>query len=86
LKLRALEVIELIDIIMLDNWKEEEVPEAVKLIRERDWRVKVELSGGITKERLKRIRELPVDFVSTSRLITAARWVDVSLEVEFEHP
>jgi len=82
----ALKVIELIDLIMLDNWKEEEVEEAVKLIRERDGRVKVELSGGITRERLKKVRELPVDFVSTSRLITAAKWVDASLEVEFEHP
>jgi len=82
----ALKVIELIDLIMLDNWKEEEVEEAVKLIRERDGRVKVELSGGITRERLKKVRELPVDFVSTSRLITAAKWVDISLEVEFEHP
>jgi len=81
----ALKVVGLIDLIMLDNWREEEVEEAVREIRGEDKRIKVELSGGITRERLKRVRELPVDFVSTSKLVTGAKWVDISLEVEFEH-
>ncbi len=76
-----LEVIELVDLVMLDNWELEKVPEAVKLIRERSSFVKVELSGGVDKESLPFIRELPIDFVSTSKLITSAKWVDVSLEV-----
>jgi len=82
----AIEVLELIDIVMLDNWPEEDVEEAVREIKGRRREVKVELSGGITKEKLKRIRELPIDYVSTSKLITAAKWVDISLEVEVEHP
>ncbi|WP_456456052.1 carboxylating nicotinate-nucleotide diphosphorylase [Thermovibrio sp.] len=76
-----LEVIDLVDLIMLDNWELGKVPRAVELIRERSSFVKVELSGGVDKESLSFIRELPIDFVSTSKLITSAKWVDVSLEV-----
>jgi len=77
----ALSVIEMIDIVMLDNWELEKVEEAVKRLKEAKPSVMVELSGGVEFESLKVIRELPVDFVSTSRLITGARWVDISLEV-----
>jgi len=76
-----LEVVNLVDLVMLDNWELEKVPEAVKLIREKSSFVKVELSGGVDKESLPFIKELPIDFVSTSKLITSAKWVDVSLEV-----
>jgi len=76
-----LEVVDLVDLVMLDNWELEKVPQAVELIRERSSFVKIELSGGVDKESLPFIRELPIDFVSTSKLITSAKWVDVSLEV-----
>ncbi|TCK06662.1 carboxylating nicotinate-nucleotide diphosphorylase [Phorcysia thermohydrogeniphila] len=76
-----LEVIDLVDIVMLDNWELKGVEEAVKRLKEAKPSVKVELSGGITLEKLRVIRELPVDYVSTSKIITAAKWVDVSLEV-----
>lgn len=79
---RALEVIDLIDIVMLDNWPLEEVKEAALTLKRAKSSVKVELSGGITLEKLKNIRELPVDFVSTSKIVTAASWIDFSLEVE----
>jgi len=77
----ALEVRELIEIIMLDNWKISEVGEAARAIKRASSKLKIELSGGITKEKLKEIRELPIDFVSTSRIITQAGWIDLSLEV-----
>jgi len=76
-----LEVIDLVDIVMLDNWKLEEVEEAVKRLKGEKPSVKVELSGGITLEKLKLVRELPVDYVSTSKIITGAKWVDISMEV-----
>ncbi|RUM45419.1 MAG: carboxylating nicotinate-nucleotide diphosphorylase [Desulfurobacterium sp.] len=76
-----LEVIDLVDIVMLDNWKLEEVEEAVKRLKGTKPSVKVELSGGITLEKLRLIRELPVDYVSTSKIITGAKWVDISMEV-----
>jgi len=78
-----LKVIEYVDIVMLDNWRDEDVEEGVKRIKEVKKEVKIELSGGITIDRLSKIRELPVDFVSTSKIITAANWIDLSLEVEW---
>ncbi|WP_457677672.1 carboxylating nicotinate-nucleotide diphosphorylase [Thermovibrio sp.] len=78
----VLEVIELVDIVMLDNWKLNKVKGAVKELKERKPSLKVEVSGGVDKESLKFIKELPVDFVSTSKVITTAKWVDISLEVK----
>ena len=78
----ALEVIELIDIVMLDNWPLEKVEEAVLKLKEAKPSLKVEISGGITLEKLKAVKSLPVDFVSTSKIVTAAKWIDFSLEVE----
>ena len=49
------------DIIMLDNMDDETMKEAVKLI---DGRAETECSGNVTKERLKTIREIGVDYVS----------------------
>ena len=78
---QLLQVIEFVDIVMLDNWKLEEVEKAVNLLKKEKPTIKIEISGGITLQKLKVIRELPVDFVSTSKIITAARWMDISMEV-----
>jgi nicotinate-nucleotide pyrophosphorylase (carboxylating) len=77
----ALSVIDMIDIVMLDNWEIGEVERAVRELKSAKPSVLVELSGGVDEEKLKRVRELPVDFVSTSKVITGAKWVDISLEV-----
>ncbi|MEO2065180.1 MAG: carboxylating nicotinate-nucleotide diphosphorylase [Desulfurobacteriaceae bacterium] len=79
---QALAVIDLIDIVMLDNWEIGKVEEAARKLKERKPSLKVELSGGIDEEKLKLIKDLPIDFVSTSKVITGAKWVDISLEVE----
>jgi len=76
-----LSVIELVDIVMLDNWSDGEVERGALTLKERKEGIKVEVSGGITYERLFFLRELPIDFVSTSRIVTAAKWMDFSLEV-----
>ncbi len=76
-----LNVIDLVDIVMLDNWNIEEVKEATETIKEKKGTIKIELSGNVTLESLKRIKDLPIDFVSTSKIITSAKWVDISLEV-----
>ena len=78
----AFKVIELIDIVMLDNWNVDEVEKASLKLKSAKPGIKVEVSGGITVENLKLLRELPIDFVSTSKIITAAKWIDLSLEVE----
>ncbi|WP_456341835.1 carboxylating nicotinate-nucleotide diphosphorylase [Thermovibrio sp.] len=77
----ALSVIDMIDIVMLDNWEIGEVGRAVEELKRAKPSLLVELSGGVDEEKLERVKELPIDFVSTSKVITGARWVDVSLEV-----
>ncbi len=79
---QALAVIDLIDIVMLDNWEIGKVEEAARKLKERKPSLKVELSGGIDEKKLKLVKDLPIDFVSTSKVITGAKWVDISLEVE----
>lgn len=78
----TIEVIDSVDIVMLDNWPLEEVKEAALTLKKVKPSIKVELSGGITIEKLKTIKELPIDFVSTSKIVTSANWIDFSLEVE----
>lgn len=65
------------DIIMLDNMPLEMMAEAVKLIA---GRAKTEASGNITRERLRAIAELGVNFISTSAPIMQATWLDVGLD------
>ena len=65
------------DIIMLDNMSLEMMAAALKLM---DGRVKTEASGNITRERLRAIAELGVDFISTSAPIMQATWLDVGLD------
>ena len=65
------------DIIMLDNMDDETMKEAVKLI---DGRAETECSGNVTKERLKTIREIGVDYVSCGALTHSAPIMDISLK------
>ena len=65
------------DIIMLDNMTNEQMAEAIKLI---DGRAQTECSGNITKENIKRITELGVDFVSSGALTHSAPILDISLK------
>ena len=65
------------DIIMLDNMSLEMMAAA---LRQMDGRVKTEASGNITRERLRAIAELGVDFISTSAPIMQATWLDVGLD------
>ena len=78
----ALEVLELIDIVMLDNWPLEEIERGAKELKTAKPYITVEVSGGITLENLKKLKDLPIDYISTSKIITTANWIDMSLEVE----
>lgn len=66
-----------VDIIMLDNMSIEEMTAAVQLI---DGRVKVEASGGITKDHLHAIAETGVDYISSGAIIYSAPNIDLSLK------
>ena len=77
----VIEVVDLVDIVMLDNWPLEEIKEGSQELKRVKPDLKVEVSGGVTLEKLKLLKFLPIDYVSTSKIITAAKWLDLSMEV-----
>jgi nicotinate-nucleotide pyrophosphorylase (carboxylating) len=69
-----------IDIVLLDNFKIEDIKEAVKII---NGKCKIEVSGGIKLEIVKEIAKLGVDYISVGALTHSSRWVDISLELKY---
>ena len=65
------------DIIMLDNMSTEEMAEAIRII---DGRAETECSGNITRENIKKITDLGVDYVSSGALTHSAPILDISLK------
>lgn len=65
------------DIIMLDNMTPNEMAEAIRII---DGRAETECSGNMTKENIKTITELGVDYVSSGALTHSAPILDISLK------
>ncbi len=65
------------DIIMLDNMTPEQMKEAIDVI---GGRAETECSGNITKENIKTITALGVDYVSSGALTHSAPILDISLK------
>jgi len=65
-------------IVMLDNMDDALVKAAVAISQ---GRVELEVSGGVTAERLPRLAKLGVDYVSMGALTHSARAMDLSLEI-----
>jgi nicotinate-nucleotide pyrophosphorylase (carboxylating) len=68
-----------VDVVMLDNFREEDV--AVAVARSRG-RAVVEVSGGVTLERIPELARLGVDVVSVGALTHSAPSAEISLELE----
>jgi nicotinate-nucleotide pyrophosphorylase (carboxylating) len=68
--------------IMLDNFKPEQIAEAVKLIGEN---FETEASGGINLDNIEDYAKTGVDYVSVGALIHQARSLDMSLKASLEH-
>jgi nicotinate-nucleotide pyrophosphorylase (carboxylating) len=66
-----------VDVIMLDNMTVVDMTRAVGII---DGRAKVEASGGIRFDTIRRIAETGVDYISTSKITQAAPAVDIGLD------
>ncbi len=66
------------DVVMLDNMDDGLIRKAVELTA---GRIPLEVSGGVTLERLPRLAKLGVDFVSMGSLTHSARAMDLSLEI-----
>ena len=65
------------DIIMLDNMDHEQMAEAIHII---DGRAEVECSGNITKENIKKLTDLGVDYISSGALTHSAPILDLSMK------
>ena len=65
------------DIIMLDNMSHEMIKEAVEIIA---GRAKTEVSGNVTKENIKALADLGVDYISSGALTHSAPIMDISLK------
>lgn len=65
-------------IVMLDNMDDAKVKAAVDIAQ---GKVELEVSGGVTAERLPRLARLGVDYVSMGALTHSARAMDLSLEI-----
>ena len=67
------------DIVLLDNMSTPEIQEAVRLCADR---AKVEISGGVTLERMPELAATGADYVSIGALTHSAPAVDLSFELE----
>ncbi len=65
-----------VDIIMLDNMSDAEILECTKL---KDSKVKIEVSGNINKERIAKIKDFEIDYVSMGALTHSVKALDLSL-------
>lgn len=65
------------DIIMLDNMTYDEMKKAIALI---DGRAQTECSGNVTKENMKNLVSLGVDYISSGALTHSAPIMDISLK------
>jgi len=68
-----------VDVVMLDNFQPEDVAVAVGRAK---GRAIVEVSGGVTLERVPELARLGVDVVSVGALTHSASSADISLELE----
>lgn len=75
-----------VDIVLLDNMGDDLLREAVRLVRARAPRIKLEASGNMDLERAGRIRDFGLDFVSVGALTHSVRALDISLDIEAGSP
>jgi len=68
--------------ILLDNMTPIQTREAVARIRDEFPAMKIESSGGITLENVRKYAEAGVDYISVGALTHSARAVDLSMRIE----
>jgi len=67
------------DVVLVDNMTIDEVREAVRRI---GGRARVEISGGVTLERIPELAATGADYVSVGSLTHSAPAIDISFEIE----
>lgn len=69
------------DIVMLDNFSNEQIQQAVALNK---GQCKLEVSGNITDERLTSLSTLGVDYISSGALTKHVQAIDLSLRISLQ--
>jgi nicotinate-nucleotide pyrophosphorylase (carboxylating) len=69
--------------ILLDNFQTRDMSEAVKRVRDRRPQTVIEVSGGVTLDRIREISKTGVDVISVGALTHSARAINFSCEI---HP
>jgi len=67
------------DVIMLDNFSLKNAKKAVKEIRSKKKKIKIELSGGIDFSNLKKYSSLKADFISLGFLTHSVKGINLTL-------
>lgn len=68
----------MVDIIMLDNFKIEDIKEAIKIVKRQ---FKIEISGGINLENISKYSKIKgIDFISTGAITHSVKSLDISLD------
>lgn len=65
------------DVIMLDNFRFDDMRKAVDMIGDRAW---VEVSGGVNISTLPEIAKIAPDFVSSAAPVHSSAWIDIGLD------
>lgn len=72
---------EKVDIIMLDNMSISRLKKAVDLIKKKDKKIKIEVSGNVSLKKVKEIAKLGVDFISIGALTHSSKAINLSLKI-----
>jgi nicotinate-nucleotide pyrophosphorylase (carboxylating) len=68
-----------VTVVLLDNMSDDQVRAAVERVA---GRAVVEVSGGVTLERVRALAATGVDVISAGALTTRSPWIDVALDLE----
>ena len=68
-----------VDVILVDNMSNDEIREAVSRVH---GEAKIEISGGVTLDRIPQLAATGADFVSAGALTHSAAAADISFEIE----
>ncbi len=71
------------DIVMLDNFNNADMTQAVKITRTRTKSVKLEASGNVTLDTVRAIAATGVDYISVGGLTKHVRATDLSMRFDF---
>ncbi|RLG12804.1 carboxylating nicotinate-nucleotide diphosphorylase [Candidatus Pacearchaeota archaeon] len=71
-----------IDTILLDNFNLDEIKEAIKLIKKSNFKINIEISGGINLNNISKFKDLEIDYISCGTLTHSIKAADISLKLK----